>query len=85
MSHPNLSSWTVTFHKNDGVLGWQWRAEHADGTTLASDLAYMDKDNAEADAVKAMERHESGVDREEINGFRLAKRVRDRSEEDASA
>lgn len=72
----NLSSWTVKLRRHG--IAWFWEAEHVNGSRLDADLGCFDKANAEAEAVKALERYERGETFEEVNGFQLSKRVRER-------
>lgn len=74
----NLSSWTVKFDRV--LLGWTWSAEHADGTAAGPSMPaiFVKKEHAEHDAVKTLTRIESGADHEEVGGFDLQIRVRER-------
>lgn len=77
----NLSSWTVKFERGM-VGGWSWSAEHNDGRKAGPSIpgVFMSKETAEHDAVNQLERVDRGDYHEEVSGFDLQIRVRERGE-----
>jgi hypothetical protein len=76
----NLSSWTVHFDKT--LLGWKWAATHADGREVGRQfpepILFANRHSAEMDAVKRLSAIERGDWSEEVSGFDLQIRVRER-------